>query len=69
LLARFGGRSIGYAGFTCPDSATRHGMNTVWAGCAVRLLSPGGDTTSLRMFGPIVQRDGRFKFLSLTNGL
>ena len=69
VLARVGGRSIRYAGFTCPDSATRHGTNTIWAGCTVELLSGGGDTTSLRMFGPIVQREGRFKFLSLTNAL
>ena len=69
LFSRFGGQSIRYAGFTCPDSATRHGANTIWAGCTVELLSGGGDTTSLRMFGPIVQREGRFKFLSLTNAL
>jgi hypothetical protein len=69
LLARFGGQPIQYAGFACPDPATRHGANTIWAGCAVELLSSAGDTIPLRMFGPIVQRDGRFKFLSLTNAL
>jgi hypothetical protein len=25
--------------------------------------------SELRMFGAIIERDGRFKFLSLTNGL
>ena len=69
LLARFGGHSIQYVGFTCPEPATPHGANTLWAGCAVELLSSAGDTVPLRMFGPIVQRDGRFKILSLTNAL
>ena len=54
---------------TCPDSADRQGMNTLWSGCVVKRVNAGGDTTQLRMFGAIVARQGRFKFLSLTNGL
>jgi hypothetical protein len=68
LLGRFGGRPLAYAGFTCADSVDRQGANTLWSGCAVQQVA-GGDTTRLRMFGPIVRRDGRFKFLSLANGL
>ena len=69
LLARLAGRPVGYRGVNCPTPAKTEGENTVWSGCAVRLESHRGGTTSLRLFGPIVQRGGRFKFLSLSNGL
>jgi hypothetical protein len=69
LFSRFGGRPLHYAGFTCPDSSDRQGANTLWAGCVVNRVGSTGDTTRLRMFGAIITRDGRFKFLSLTNGL
>ena len=69
LLSRFGGRPLGFAGFACPDSANHEGLNTLWSSCVVKRITSGGDTTRLRMFGAIVGREGRFKFLSLTNGL
>jgi len=69
LFERFGGSPLGYVGFTCADSVDRQGENTIWTACAVARVSANGDTTKLGMFGPIVARDGRFKFLSLTNGL
>jgi hypothetical protein len=70
LLARFGGKAFGFVGYDCADPATREGGNTLWAGCTVRFVEHGGaDTARLRLFGSIVARDGRFKFVSLTNGL
>jgi hypothetical protein len=69
LLARFGGKSVPFAGYTCPESATHEGSNTVWARCAVKLARTATDTSTLRMFGGIVAREGRYKFLSLANGL
>lgn len=69
LLSRFGGKPLGFAGLTCPDTAIREGANTVWSNCVVKRLTTGGDTVQLRMFGAIVSREGRYKFLSLTNGL
>ena len=69
LFSRFGGKSLRYTGFTCPDSADRQQENTLWPGCVVERVDSAGATTRLRMFGPIIARDRRFKFLSLTNGL
>jgi len=69
LLARFGGKSMGYAGYVCGGAVARQGQNTVWSGCAVKRVGSAGDTTQIRLFGPIVERHGRFKFLSLSNGL
>jgi hypothetical protein len=65
LLARFGGRGLGFRGYSCPTRPERQGDNTLWSGCVVR----SDATKELRMFGAIIERDGQFKFLALTNGL
>jgi len=69
LFARFGGKPLGYAGFSCPGVADRQGANTLWSDCAVQRVAANGDSVRLRMFGAIVGREGQFKFLSLSNGL
>jgi hypothetical protein len=69
LFSRFGGKPLRFAGLSCPDSVDHQGTNALWSGCVVKRITSEGDTTRLRMFGAIVGRDGRFKFLSLTNGL
>ena len=70
LFRRFGGKPFSYVGYNCDAKATREGANTMWPGCVIRFIESGGrDTTRLRLFGSIVERDGQFKFLSLTNGL
>ena len=43
------------------------GANRLWTQCVVRLVSPAGDTTTQRLFGTIVERGGRFKFVSYAN--
>jgi len=65
LLARFGGRPLGFHGYSCPARPERQRDNVLWSGCVVR----SDAAKELRMFGAIIERDGRFKFLSLTNGL
>ncbi|HUQ82834.1 MAG TPA: hypothetical protein VM076_16910 [Gemmatimonadaceae bacterium] len=69
LATRFGGKPLGYAGYDCSAPVDQQGENAVWGGCAVRLARTPGGTTRLRLFGPVVARGGRYKFLSLTNGL
>jgi len=69
LLERLGGRPLGFVSYTCPSSPSRQGENTVWMTCVVRLVGAGGDTTTHRLFGPIIERGGQYKFLSLTTDL
>ena len=70
LLARFAGRPLDYRGISCPTPGAAEGDNVIWSGCVVRLgTDDNRNTTTLRLFGPIVERDGQFKFLSLSNGL
>jgi hypothetical protein len=64
-----GGRPLRYVGYACEGGPGRQAANTVWASCVVRRLQAPGDTVAERLFGPIVERGGRFKFVSYANKL
>ena len=65
VLERFGGRDPALAGYACRTTEPQD-LNVLHGDCAVRLA---GDTTGRRLFGTIIERDGRFKFVSYANGL
>jgi hypothetical protein len=65
-LRRFGGERLVLRGYWCDAGPERQGPNLIWTGCVVRLdAAPDG----LRLFGAIIERAGRFKFLSYANAL
>ena len=66
LLDRFGGRPLGVVGYDCPSPPLRQGENRVWEGCTVRRVADGAAATG-RLFGSILERGGRFKFLGYGN--
>lgn len=69
LLAERGGHPLGYRGVRCEGEPRRYGPNTVWPLCLVRRAQSPGDTVAERLFGPIVERAGLFKFVSYANKL
>jgi hypothetical protein len=69
LIGRFGGSRLAYDGYSCSEPFEPQGENRVWTNCVVRRRIGPGDSATLRMFGPIVERGGRYKFLSLAGGL
>ena len=56
-----------YVSHECAPRSEVQGANRLWLQCTVRLVSPAGEMTSQRLFGTIVERQGRFKFLSFAN--
>jgi hypothetical protein len=66
LLRRFGGSDVELIGHDCPLPPVLEGENRLWHGCTVRLAAPHG---TMRLFGTIIERDGRFKFVSFANDL
>jgi hypothetical protein len=68
-LSERGEPPLPYVGHRCPGTPRRDRDNTVWPLCVVRLVLEPGDTVDQRLFGPIVERDGVFKFVSFTNKL
>jgi hypothetical protein len=67
VLQRYGGQPTGYRGIECqpPDSEPPHRF---WQ-CVVRWQEAPGKPDPLRAFGSIMERDGRFKFVSYANEL
>lgn len=68
VVERLGGPAFRIAAYACDDTAAVQGRNRLWQHCAVAYTA-GTDTgqTRRRLFGTIVERDGRFKFLSYVN--
>ena len=69
LLARYGGRKLQLDRLGCPDSAAVEGPNEILRGCRVRFAVPDSAPRELQLFGALLKRDGRYKFLSYANDL
>ena len=69
LVNELGGKHLPYAGYRCEGDSTVEGKNTLWGPCLIHTLQRGGDTLSQRLFGAIVARGGRYKFLSYSSKL
>lgn len=67
LLANLGGKPLAITRVSCRKSPEAQGRNRLWNGCTVRYVSGSDAARDGRLFGTIVERDGRFKFMSLSN--
>lgn len=68
-LQRYGGTDQKFEGYECDAEPLTSGENRVWEGCVIR-WSPAQDIPSpIRLFGPIIERDGKLKFISYANDL
>lgn len=68
-LERLGGRALVVRSVRCPGTVDAEGANLVRQGCVVRLRSASDSLAEGRYFGSILERNGRFKFLGLSNTL
>ena len=65
-LARYGGLPSGFRGYRCAAEPVLQGPATLWQDCVVAWrLQPD----SIRLFGTILERAGRFSFVSFANDL
>lgn len=69
-LRLLGGNDIQYRGHECRQAPEPFGAGRTWGGCRVGWrVSTTGDTASAIVFGSILERGGRFKFVSYSNEL
>ena len=69
-LRLLGGNDIEYRGHECGAAPEPFGAGQTWGGCRVAWrVTTVGDTASAILFGSILERGGRFKFVSYTNEL
>jgi hypothetical protein len=69
LLARYGGRALRFERLLCADSSEVEGPNMVQRGCRVRFAVADSAPRELQLFGALLRRDARYKFLSYANDL
>ncbi len=65
---RYAGQPLGYRGYECAEAPVVEGPNRIWSECRVR-IAPEGEQFEVRLFGLIVEREGRFKFVGYGNEL
>ena len=68
-LDEYRDKPLSYVGYTCDSVASREGANTIWGPCTIRVRGSRRDTVALRLFGPLIERGGRWKFVSYANKL
>jgi hypothetical protein len=70
LLRQFGGRALDIAAHQCEDEPAVEGANRIWHECRLTLRHADGSTQpDVRLFGSILERDGRYALMSLANRL
>lgn len=55
-------RRYRYVNHRCNATPAREEQNRLWRQCQAKVVRAPGDTATVRMFGVIVEREGRFKF-------
>jgi hypothetical protein len=67
ILRRLSGRDLRFGGYTC-GAPIEEQENVFWRDCQVRYVDPSSARGVTRqLFGAIIQRGDRYKFLSYTN--
>ncbi|MGH9202515.1 MAG: hypothetical protein ACRD2A_14925, partial [Vicinamibacterales bacterium] len=64
LLERVAGDSARISDLECDVAAERQGANTYWRNCSVLARAPRVGARRMQLFGSIIVRDGRAKFVS-----
>lgn len=66
-LRELGGHRVALQSYRCDPSPTVEDQNRLWTGCSVTISRDGAKSVDIRLFGAILERDGRFAVLSYQN--
>ena len=69
LLREYGGKPVRAEGYACEQDPLVEGRNTIHERCMLRLESDDGGVHEVRLFASILERDGRYRIMSLANRL
>lgn len=69
VLGRLGGKPLSLERLDCGDVPVLEGDNRIWGPCVMTVRGGKGRSIATRLTGPIIERQGRFKFVSYTNDL
>lgn len=68
-LRRYSGSALRFEALVCPDSVSVEGPNRIRMGCQLRFATADSAARTMRMFGSLLERDGRWKIISYANDL
>jgi hypothetical protein len=66
-LAAFGGTEASLHDYRCAKAPEAEGPNRTWRDCVLELSDGQGNIVTKRLFGAILERGGRYKFLSFSS--
>lgn len=69
LLERYGGRPANFTSYSCNQNPLVQEKNRFWSECVVHWQPTPDAPSPLRIFNVIMEREGRFKFVSYANDL
>ncbi len=67
-LTQLGGHAFDYRSYRCEGRASVEGENSLWGPCPLARRARGR-VVEVRLFGPMLERGGRWKFVSYANKL
>ena len=69
VLRQFGGQPLRVTALRCDEPVQQEGSNRLFDKCVVTVKSGSSAPTQGRLFGTIIERDGRFKFIGYANAM
>lgn len=69
LLRHYGGKRLVVEGHECAVEPDIQGRNRIHEQCTLNIRQSDGGLHAVRLFGSIIERDDRFKLMSLANRL
>jgi hypothetical protein len=67
VMRRLGGGQARFGGYACEAAPQAEGPNRYWHACTVETIAPDGEKATLKLFGSLVERGGRWKIVSYAN--
>ncbi|HEX6368306.1 MAG TPA: hypothetical protein VF006_05205 [Longimicrobium sp.] len=67
VMRRLGGGQARFGGYACEAAPRVEGANRYWDACTVDTMSSDGEKATLKLFGSVVERGGRWKIVSYAN--
>lgn len=67
VLRRLGGGQARFGGNVCEAAPQVEGAERYWHACTVETIAQDGEKAALKLFGSLIERDGRWKIVSYAN--
>ena len=67
VMRRLGGGQARFGAYACEAAPRVEGANRYWDACMVQTVARDGEQATLKLFGSLIERGGRWKIVSYAN--